>query len=74
MDPHGRATFVMGIAGAGNSGTLMSTLFAPRLAEHYGWHTVFGLALIPLSIVFLVWASMPSGSLPSGPRPSWPER
>ena len=43
----------MGIAGAGNSGTLISTLFGPRLAEMYGWHAVMGLALIPLSLVFL---------------------
>ncbi|MGM0725559.1 MAG: nitrate/nitrite transporter [Bacillota bacterium] len=43
----------MGIAGAGNSGTLISTLFGPRLAEIYGWHAVMGLALIPLSLVFL---------------------
>ena len=26
----------MGIAGAGNSGTLLATLFAPRLAERFG--------------------------------------
>ena len=41
----------MGIAGAGNSGTLLATLFAPRLAEAYGWHAVFGLAIIPLVLV-----------------------
>lgn len=49
----------MGIAGAGNSGTLLSTLFAPRLAEAYGWHSVFGLAMIPLALVavgFFLWA------------------
>jgi MFS transporter, NNP family, nitrate/nitrite transporter len=49
----------MGIAGAGNSGTLFSTLFAPRLAEAYGWHAVFGLAMIPLALVmvfFLLFA------------------
>lgn len=34
----------MGIAGAGNSGTLFATLFSPRLAEAYGWHNVMGLA------------------------------
>ena len=28
----------MGIAGAGNSGTALATLFAPRLAEAFGWH------------------------------------
>ena len=31
----------MGIAGAGNSGTLIATLFGPRIAQHYGWHAVF---------------------------------
>ena len=35
----------MGIAGAGNSGTLIATFFGPRIAQHYGWHFVFGLAL-----------------------------
>lgn len=43
----------MGIAGAGNSGTLIATMFGPRLAQHYGWHTVFGLALLPLAAVLL---------------------
>jgi NNP family nitrate/nitrite transporter-like MFS transporter len=38
----------MGIAGAGNSGTVLASLFAPRLAEAVGWHGVFGLALIPV--------------------------
>ena len=35
----------MGIAGAGNSGTAIATFFGPRLADVYGWHSVFGLAL-----------------------------
>ena len=38
----------MGIAGAGNSGTALATFFGPRLALAWGWHAVFGLALIPL--------------------------
>ena len=42
----------MGIAGAGNSGTVLATLFAPRLAQALGWHAVFGLAAIPVSLVF----------------------
>lgn len=46
----------MGIAGAGNSGTLFSTLFAPRLAEAWGWHTVFALAALPLVIVAVFFA------------------
>ena len=38
----------MGIAGAGNSGTVLAALLAPRLAETVGWHHVFGLALVPV--------------------------
>src|SRR5947209_5155853 len=45
----------LGIAGAGNSGTVVATLFAPRLAEAYGWHAVFGLAIIPLAAAGLVF-------------------
>lgn len=45
----------MGIAGAGNSGTLFATLFGPRIAESIGWHNVMGLALIPLTIVFIIY-------------------
>lgn len=48
----------MGIAGAGNSGTLMATLFAPRLAQYLGWRNVFGLAMIPVALVWLAFALM----------------
>src|ERR1043166_8452037 len=41
----------LGIAGAGNSGTLLATLFGPRLAEKFGWHAVFGMAIVPLLVV-----------------------
>src|ERR1700722_3257262 len=34
----------MGIAGAGNSGTAVASLFAPRLAMHFGWQHVYGFA------------------------------
>jgi NNP family nitrate/nitrite transporter-like MFS transporter len=46
----------MGIAGAGNSGTVIATLAAPRIAEHYGWHAVMGLALIPVVLAFGAFA------------------
>jgi len=46
----------LGIAGAGNSGTVFAALFAPGLAVLFGWNNVFGLALIPLLIVFVVYA------------------
>ena len=45
----------LGIAGAGNSGTALAALFAPTLAVWYGWNTVFGLALLPLGIAFVVY-------------------
>jgi len=45
----------LGIAGAGNSGTVFAALFAPGLAVAYGWTNVFGLAVIPLSIALLVY-------------------
>jgi NNP family nitrate/nitrite transporter-like MFS transporter len=46
----------MGIAGAGNSGTVLTTLAGPRIAEHVGWHAVFGLALIPVCLVWIAFA------------------
>ena len=46
----------LGIAGAGNSGTLIAALAAPRLAEHVGWHGVFGLAAIPVSLAWIAFA------------------
>jgi len=46
----------MGIAGAGNSGTLKATLFAPRLAERLGWAPTFGIAMLPVATVFVVFA------------------
>ncbi len=45
----------MGIAGAGNSGTVACALLAPRLAEHVGWHGVMGLALIPAVLVLIAF-------------------
>jgi NNP family nitrate/nitrite transporter-like MFS transporter len=45
----------LGIAGAGNSGTALAALFAPGLAAAFGWVNVFGLALIPLVAVFILY-------------------
>lgn len=47
----------LGIAGAGNSGTVLAALFAPVLAIAFGWHNVFGLACLPLIVVLLVFAA-----------------
>jgi NNP family nitrate/nitrite transporter-like MFS transporter len=45
----------LGIAGAGNSGTVLAALFAPGLALAFGWNNVFGLAVIPLGIVLVAY-------------------
>lgn len=45
----------LGIAGAGNSGTVLAALFAPTLAMWYGWNSVFGLALLPLAAAMLIY-------------------
>ncbi|MCR5879464.1 MFS transporter [Phenylobacterium sp. J367] len=45
----------LGIAGAGNSGTALAALFAPGLAQLYGWQNVIGLAVLPLAVAFVVY-------------------
>jgi NNP family nitrate/nitrite transporter-like MFS transporter len=45
----------LGIAGAGNSGTVLAALFAPGLAVAYGWNNVLGLAAIPLVNVLTIY-------------------
>jgi MFS transporter, NNP family, nitrate/nitrite transporter len=47
---------VMGLAGAGNIGTVLDALFAPRLAAAFGWRNVFGLAMIPAILVLAIYA------------------
>jgi NNP family nitrate/nitrite transporter-like MFS transporter len=58
----------MGIAGAGNSGTALATLFGPMLAKSLGWHAVFGLALIPITIT-LVFFFLVARDAPGKPAP-----
>ncbi len=48
---------VMGLAGAGNVGTVIDALFGPRLAAAYGWRAVFGLALIPAVLVLVAYVA-----------------
>ena len=58
----------MGIAGMGNSGTVLAALFAPILAKAYGWNAVLGLACVPLAIVFLIYMATAKDS-PEQPAP-----
>ncbi len=58
----------MGIAGAGNSGTVIAALAAPILATAFGWTNVFGLALIPL-VLTLVAFSLMARNAPNRAKP-----
>ncbi|MGH6617461.1 nitrate/nitrite transporter [Sphingomonas sp.] len=58
----------MGVAGMGNSGTVLAALFAPLLAKAFGWNAVFGLAAIPLIIVFAIYMAIAKDS-PDQPAP-----
>jgi len=61
----------MGIVGAGNSGSLMATLVAPRLAERIGWASTFGLAMLPVTCVAIVFALMAKDSPTRAARATW---
>jgi NNP family nitrate/nitrite transporter-like MFS transporter len=67
--PAERQGLVMGIAAAGNSGTVVANLVAPRLAAVVGWHAVLALAMLPLALVLVVFASVARDS-PLTPPPS----
>src|SRR5215467_4495412 len=45
----------LGIAGAGNSGTVFAALFAPGLAVAFGWVNVLGIAAIPLVVALIIY-------------------
>ncbi len=58
----------LGLAGAGNSGTVFASLFAPALALALGWNDVFGLAAVPLIGVFIFFFFAAKDSPRSPPR------
>ena len=52
----------MGIVGAGNVGTAFAALFAPPLAQRYGWQVVYGMAAVSVAIpaaVMVIFAREP---------------
>jgi len=49
---------VMGIAGAGNIGVVIDFIFAPKIAEIWGWETVFLVSTIMTTIVFVAYLCM----------------
>jgi NNP family nitrate/nitrite transporter-like MFS transporter len=46
---------VMGIAGAGNMGVVLDTLFAPTIAEHFGWQGVYAALLVPMLVILAIY-------------------
>lgn len=58
----------LGIAGMGNSGTVLAALFAPSIARLVGWNAVLGLAAIPLAIVFAIYMALAKDA-PNPPAP-----
>jgi NNP family nitrate/nitrite transporter-like MFS transporter len=72
--PPERQGLVMGIAAAGNSGTVLTNLIAPALATVIGWRAVFGAALLPLAAVavaFQVMARESPGRAPASISATW---
>ncbi len=63
----------LGIAGAGNSGTVFAALFAPGLAKAYGWINVIGLAAIPLTLALVVYVIFAKDSPNAPPAKSLKE-
>jgi len=59
---------VLGLTGAGNSGTVFASLFAPGLAVAFGWHNIIGFAAAPLSAVLLFFLIAAKDSPKSPPR------
>ncbi|HEV8443551.1 MAG TPA: nitrate/nitrite transporter, partial [Steroidobacteraceae bacterium] len=63
----------LGIAGAGNSGTVFAALLAPGIAAAIGWQNVVGLAAVPLSLAFVVYL-LAAKDAPTAPPPkTWVE-
>jgi MFS transporter, NNP family, nitrate/nitrite transporter len=58
----------LGIAGAGNSGTVLAALFAPALAVAFGWRNVIGLAAVPLCVALATFLLLAKDS-PNRPAP-----
>ncbi|TWB60505.1 nitrate/nitrite transporter [Nitrospirillum viridazoti] len=63
----------LGLAGAGNSGTVFASLFAPALAVAYGWNNVLGLLAIPLALTLCVYTVLAKDSPECPPAKSLAE-
>jgi len=66
--PQEHQGLALGIAGAGNSGTALASLFAPSLAKAFGWNAVIGMAALPLAVALVVYLLMAKDA-PNRPAP-----
>ncbi len=62
---------VLGIAGAGNIGVVLDFLFAPKIAEKWGWESVFLVGAVMAIVVFIAYAFLAKNAPASvyTPRP-----
>ncbi len=56
---------VLGIAGAGNIGVVVDFLFAPKIAELWGWSAVFGLGASMSIVVLIAYSLLVKNAPPS---------
>ena len=68
--PPEKQGLAMGIAAAGNSGTVVTNLIAPRLAASIGWQGVMAVAMIPLTIALVVFVVLAKESPKRGATPT----
>jgi NNP family nitrate/nitrite transporter-like MFS transporter len=61
----------LGLAGAGNSGTVLAALFAPGLAIAIGWQNVVGLAAIPLFCAAVIYTLLAKDSPHTAAPKKW---
>jgi NNP family nitrate/nitrite transporter-like MFS transporter len=61
----------LGLAGAGNSGTVLAALFAPALALALGWQNVVGLAALPLFLTLIVFTVLAKDSPSTAAPKKW---
>ncbi len=60
----------LGLAGAGNSGTVLAALFAPALGLALGWVNVFGIAALWMTFILVVFILLAKDSPAQPPRQS----
>ncbi len=61
---------VLGLAGAGNIGVVLDFLFAPKIAEYWGWQAVFLVGGVLSTFIFVMYAIMAKDAPPSVYKPN----